>query len=964
MISLIDLYRQHQGKVSDKWSVYLDEYDRLFSGIKKNPVRILEIGIQNGGSLELWSKYFPNSQVIVGCDINSNCSELTFDDPRIQIVIGDANTDTVEKDILNHSKSFDIIIDDGSHKSSDITKSFSRYFRHLNYGGIFFVEDLHCSYWNEFEGGLYFPYSSMAFFKRLADIVNYEHWGIKKDRRQLLQGFSDKLSIVFDDNELANIHSIEFFNSACVVRKLKTGSNSLGKRVVAGQQELVMPGILSLPDRSLTLSQEDNIWTTMNSAPEEAWQQHIAELSERDCKIAKLNQAVDDRESQISGLNQAVDDRESQIASLKNEINAVLNSTSWKLTRPLRFVGHQFARGKHLFKIAPLAFRIGGGPSATLKKAIIRYRKEGFSGIRRGIRIVQEYSANKPAESIDYQSWCQTHEPRPNSYPDIRHTTENWKFQPEISVVVPTYNTPKDFLVDAIDSVLDQAYPHWQLCICDDASTKPHVREVLKHYADRDSRICFVALEENGNISLATNKAISEVTSDYMTFLDHDDKLHPLALYYLAEAIVTNENADMWYSDEDKLDYDGKRSQPFFKPDWSPHLALSQAYLGHLVCYRSTLVREIGGCRTGYDGAQDYDLWLRASLKARSIVHIPKILYHWRMHAESTSTMPSAKPYAHEAGLRALQDYVSLRYPKTPVKVVDGYYTFTYGQRFRLPTDTKVSIIIPTRDRVDLLRSCIDSIIEKSSWQNIEILVLDNRSSDPDTLVWLNQITMKDPRVRVISADIPFNWSRLNNIGASKAAGKVLIFLNNDTMVISPDWIEKLAGFALLPDVGIAGALLLFEDGTIQHSGVVVGMGGWADHIYRTHSATHHSGPFISPVMTRNSLAVTGACAAITAERFNEIGGFDEEFMICGSDVELCLRSHAHGWYNVMVGDARLFHFESKSRDPAKIPQRDFEQSACKYEPFRTQDIDPYFNPNLSLATTTPMLENRSIHHA
>jgi GT2 family glycosyltransferase len=205
--------------------------------------------------------------------------------------------------------------------------------------------------------------------------------------------------------------------------------------------------------------------------------------------------------------------------------------------------------------------------------------------------------------------------------------------------------------------------------------------------------------------------------------------------------------------------------------------------------------------------------------------------------------------------------------------------------------------------------------------------------------------------------NIPFNWSRLNNIGAKEAAGSVLIFLNNDTLITSPDWLEKLSGFARLPDVGMVGALLLFSDGTIQHSGVVVGMGGWADHVYRTHSATHLCGPFISPVLSRNVLAVTGACAAISAKNFHEIGGFDEEFIVCGSDVEICLRTHAHGWYNVMVGDVKLFHFESKSRDPSKIPNSDFDNSKKKYEPFLTMSRDPYFNPNLSLITTTPTIE-------
>lgn len=310
MKSLRELYGEHQGKVSDKWSIYLAEYDRLFSGFRGQPVRMLEIGIQNGGSLEIWSKYFPNAHILVGCDINPDCAKLSYDDSRIQLVVGDANADAVEKEVLSHSRNFDLIIDDGSHTSSDIAKSFARYFRHLNEGGLFVAEDLHCSYWREFEGGLYYPYSSMAFFKRLADVVNHEHWGIAKERRQVLRGFSEKFGIEFDEDELADIHSIEFFNSACVVRKLQARSNVLGERFIAGQHEFVVPGHHCVCGTSQVPSQATNEWAAMIAAPEESWQQ----------------------------LTEAIAERDSQIASLTDEVAALRNSTSWRLTKPLRLL--------------------------------------------------------------------------------------------------------------------------------------------------------------------------------------------------------------------------------------------------------------------------------------------------------------------------------------------------------------------------------------------------------------------------------------------------------------------------------------------------------------------------------------------------------------------------------------------------------------------------------------------------
>lgn len=328
MTSLFDLYREHQGKVSDKWSIYLAEYDRLFSSYRERPVRMLEIGIQNGGSLEIWSKYFPNAQSIVGCDINPDCANLTYGDERIKVVVGDANTNATESVILGHSANFDLIIDDGSHTSSDIVKSFACYFRHLNEGGIFVAEDLHCSYWQEYEGGLYYPYSSMAFFKRLADVVNHEHWGIKKARRQLLQGFSKQFSVEFDEDELAKIHSIEFFNSVCVVRKNKNELNVLGERFIAGEQNLVVPGIHRLSGISQTVSQASNIWSAMNLAPEETWQQLTCE---------------------ISNLSQAVAERDILVSSLLDANATLLKSISWRVTAPLRLISTLVQKLRNLF---------------------------------------------------------------------------------------------------------------------------------------------------------------------------------------------------------------------------------------------------------------------------------------------------------------------------------------------------------------------------------------------------------------------------------------------------------------------------------------------------------------------------------------------------------------------------------------------------------------------------------------
>ena len=484
------------------------------------------------------------------------------------------------------------------------------------------------------------------------------------------------------------------------------------------------------------------------------------------------------------------------------------------------------------------------------------------------------------------------------------------------------------------------------------------IRAILTRYSAKDSRIKVVFRAENGHISAASNSALELVTGEWVGLLDHDDLLSSDALFSVAEIINLNPAANLIYSDEDKIDSGGVRSLPFFKPDWSPHLAISQAYIGHFACYSTDILKKIGGFDIKLSGAQDYDLWLRASLISQEIIHIPKILYHWRMHPQSTAASGAAKPYAHEAGRLAIEKYLSSKYKYSLINAVDGVHSFTYGAKFNLVKSDVVSIIIPTRDKIELLRDCIDSIFEKSSWLNYEIIVVNNGSMADESNQYFQEIQSKTKNVKVVDADIPFNWSRLNNIGASAASGNYYIFLNNDTKVISESWMESLVGYASLPDVGVVGALLLFEDGTIQHSGVVVGMGGWADHVFRTMKPMHSGGgPFISPVLTRNVLAVTGACLAISRQRFDELGKFDEEFVICGSDVELGLRAYKKGYFNVMCAEARLLHYESKTRTP-HVPDCDFIQSNIKYAPYRLEKIDPFFSPNLSMDVTFPKIKH------
>ncbi len=531
-------------------------------------------------------------------------------------------------------------------------------------------------------------------------------------------------------------------------------------------------------------------------------------------------------------------------------------------------------------------------------------------------------------------------------------------FEKEVkfSVLVPLYNTPKKFLKEMIQSVIDQTYANWELCLADASDVKhAYVEKICREYAEKDSRIRYARLEKNLGIAQNTNACAEMATGDYIALLDHDDLLSPCALYFNAKAIC-EKDADVLYSDEDHLSVYGGHVFPLRKPDWSPDLLYSQMYTCHLCVIRKSLFEQIGGFSSDCDGSQDYDLMLRLSEQTERICHIPAILYTWRESPGSTAANASAKPYAHEAGRKALDAHLKRRYGEHAY-AGDSPYTFVFDARFGTLAEKKpcVSIIIPFKDHSDMTDACVHSILEKTTYENYEILLLDNRSDKQETENWLAEIVKVDDRITAIKADMPFNWSRVNNFGAAHAKGDVYVFLNNDIVVNSPDWLERLAENALRPETGVVGGLLTYEDETIQHAGVVVGMNGYADHIFKGLPTKHVASPYVSPMVSRNVLAVTGACLAISKEKMNKIGGFDESFIICGSDVELGLRAHEFGYFNRYDANVRLYHLESKSRD-SYIPPIDFKRSLECYAPYLNGN-DPYFNVNLRLDSLLPREE-------
>ncbi|MFD0666751.1 glycosyltransferase [Ramlibacter sp. MAHUQ-53] len=660
-----------------------------------------------------------------------------------------------------------------------------------------------------------------------------------------------------------------------------------------------------------------------------------------DAERARMKVAHDrlaqERDEQVAGLHHQLQALHAHADGLAGQLRAMEASRSWRLTAPLREAG-------------TLARRIRG----RLRRELSRVRAFG----RRLLgRATGQPVAPTPAAAYDL--WLAQEAERLDALQaEAPQRLARLPRQPLVSVVVPVFNTEPAMLDTMIASVLAQAYPNLELCLCDDASTRAGTLAVLERHAAADDRVRVLRRARNGHIVRATNEAIAAARGEIIAFADHDDLLAPQALLRMVEASFEVPAAGAFYSDEDKVDDRGRRSLPLFKPDWSPALAWSQNYVGHLLCVRREALQAVGGLREGLEGSQDHDLVLRLAAAGVHFHHVPEVLYHWRQHEASTASNAGAKPYAHDAGARAVEDHLRTRYGERFARLETPAYTFVHQPRFALPGRPLVSIIIPTRDRIDLLAPCIDSILERSTWANFEVIVIDNGSAEPASKAYFAGLPARDARLKVVDAPIDFNWSRLNNIGVRHAAGEFLVFLNNDTLVITPDWLERLVEVAALPDVGTVGPLLLFEDGTIQHAGVVVGMGGWADHVFRGAEPVHFPSPYVSAMVPRNVLAVTGACVAIERAKFERLGGFDESFIICGSDVEIGLRAHRAGLQNLYWPQVRLTHLESKTRTP-HVPEPDFVQSRLKYAPFRTEG-DPFYNPNLDAMSQAP----RPLHPA
>lgn len=532
-----------------------------------------------------------------------------------------------------------------------------------------------------------------------------------------------------------------------------------------------------------------------------------------------------------------------------------------------------------------------------------------------------------------------------------RGEVETWKNPPLVSIVVPVYNTPERWLRLAVESVQAQTYRHWELCLADDASPDKHVKPLLADLAKSDPRIKVVYREKNGHISAASNSALAIATGELLALLDHDDELAPNALFETVSAFRANPTAVLVYSDEDKIDEEGHRLDPYFKPDYLPDLYVSQNYISHLSVYRIKAVRDVGGFREGYEGSQDWDLALRVidHVGGDKVIHVPKVLYHWRAIPGSTALLLSEKNYPLEAARKALTDhFVRKQQPVALITVPGDHWRIKYPLPSPAP---RVALIIPTRNRVNLLSHCVDSILEKTRYPNFEVVVVDNASDDPATLTYFEQL--KKRGVRILPFPGPFNYSAINNFAVQQVEADIVGLLNNDLEVIHGDWLEEMASQAARPEIGCVGAMLYYPTDRIQHAGVIVGMGGVAGHAFRDYPRGT-PGVFNRARLAQNFSAVTAACLLIRRSTYLKVGGLDEKALaVAFNDVDFCLKVRAAGYWNLWTPFAELYHHESASRGADDTPEKS-ERFAREVQTMLARwphEIanDPAYNHNLSL---------------
>lgn len=580
------------------------------------------------------------------------------------------------------------------------------------------------------------------------------------------------------------------------------------------------------------------------------------------------------------------------------------------------------------------------------RKALVYYQQFGITATV--FRALDKLSGR---EAISYKAWLKRHSPSAGVLKLQRE--RKFAFSPKISIVVPLYKTPEIYLTEMIESVRNQSYSNWELCLSDGSGEDSPIAHILKKYEAMDERIKVVYNKEQLRISENTNEALKVCTGDYIAFADHDDLLAPNALYECVYLLNKEPSTEIIYTDEDKIDMNGKEHfMPHFKSDFNIDMLCSTNYICHLFVVKRDVYEKAGMLNPEFDGAQDYDFVLRCVEKSEKIRHIPRILYHWRAHKNSTAENPESKNYAFVAGKRAIQAHYDRM--GIPAEVEETQYKGIYRSKYRLTDTPLISVIIPNKDHISDLEKCIRSLEEKNSYRNLEIIVVENNSEEEETFAYYKELEQRNPKVKVLFwEEKAFNYPAINNFGAEHASGDYLLFLNNDTEVVNEDCIEELLGYCQRSDVGAVGARLYYDDGTIQHAGVIVGLGGIAGHPFS--KAVHEDpGYFGRIIMAQDYSAVTAACMLVKKSVFQQAGGFDEGYAVAFNDVDLCLRIRKAGYLIVYNPYAEMNHYESKSRgyEDTEEKVKRFNSEISLFEKRWKKFLehgDPYYNPNLTL---------------
>lgn len=547
-----------------------------------------------------------------------------------------------------------------------------------------------------------------------------------------------------------------------------------------------------------------------------------------------------------------------------------------------------------------------------------------------------------------YEAWLARHKVDKRTLRRQKHSAFAQK--PLISIVIPLYCTPLPYLKELLESVRRQSYENWQLCLADGSPDDKAKEFIEKHYG-REKRIVYRKLEENGGISANTNEAVALAAGEYLMLCDHDDTLEPDALYEIVKAI-NDTSADVLYTDEDKVSMDGRHYfDPNFKPDFNLFRLRENNYICHIFVVKKSLTDETGLLRSEFDGAQDFDFILRCCEKAQKITHIPKVLYHWRCHMDSTAADPSSKAYAYEAGRKAVREHYQRLGIDAKVEMTErpGWYR----SHVKVQGNPLISVIIPNKDHTDDLELCLFSMTRKSTYRNYEILIVENNSEKEETFEYYRKLPDRYPKARVLTWEKEFNYSAINNFAAKEAKGEYLLFLNNDVEILTPDWMEEMLQNCQQENVAAVGAKLYYPDDTIQHAGVVLGLGGIAGHIM-CRASKEDPGYFGRMISVQEISAVTAACMMVKKSDFDAVGGLDETFQVAFNDIDLCMKFCAAGKKIIFTPYAELYHYESKSRGLEDTPEKQFrfDKEVKRFQEKWAQQLemgDPYYSPNLSV---------------